>query len=387
MDSEPARETRPTPMRSLVFVVTEDWFFASHFLPMARAAIGMGLAVTVVTRVRAHRAIIEATGARVVPLEAERASLNPMAAGYAAGQLAGILKALNADIVHCIALRSILVGGTAAAMAGIPARVYALTGLGLVGARSDRIGRAARLGLKALIRGPLASGRTRFLFENPDDALALGLDPSEQSVTVIGGAGVDCAAFQPQPLPEMPPLKVAVVARMLWSKGIDVAVEATRLARARGAAVELALFGAPDPSNRRSIDAATLRDWSRDGVAWHGPTEDVAAVWAGQHVACLPSRGGEGLPRSLLEAGACGRALVTTDVPGCRSLVRDRIEGLLVPPGEAPALADALVRLSGDPALVASLGAAARTRIEAGGFTEAAVTDQVCAVWRDLLDA
>lgn len=387
MDSEPARETPPTPKRSLVFVVTEDWFFASHFLPMARAAIGMGLSVAVVTRVRAHRAAIEATGARVVPLEAERASLNPMAAGYAAGQLAGILKALNADIVHCIALRSILVGGTAAAMAGIPARVYALTGLGLVGARSDRVGRAARLGLKALIRGPLASARTRFLFENPDDALALGLDPSEQSVTVVGGAGVDCDAFQPRPLPAMPPLKVAVVARMLWSKGIDVAVEATRMARARGAPVDLALFGAPDPSNRRAIDAATLRDWSHDGVAWHGPTSDVAAVWASHHVACLPSRGGEGLPRSLLEAGACGRALVTTDVPGCRSLVRDGIEGLLVPPGDAPALADALVRLSGDPALVASLGAAARTRIEAGGFTEAAVTDQVCAVWRDLLDA
>jgi len=387
MDSEPARDTRPNPKRSLVFVVTEDWFFASHFLPMARAAIGMGLSVAVVTRVRAHRAVIEATGARVVPLEADRASLNPMAAGYAAGQLAGILKALNADIVHCIALRSILVGGTAAAMAGIPARVYALTGLGLVGARDDRIGRAARLGLKALIRGPLASGRTRFLFENPDDALALGLDPSEQAVTVLGGAGVDCGSFAPHPLPAMPPLKVAVVARMLWSKGIDVAVEATRLARSRGAPVELALFGAPDPSNRRSIDEATLRAWSRDGVAWHGLASDVSAVWAHHHVACLPSRGGEGLPRTLLEAGACGRALVTTNVPGCRSLVRDSIEGLLVPPGDVPMLAEALVRLSGDPALVARLGAAARVRIEAGGFTEAAVTDRVCAVWRDLLDA
>lgn len=278
-------------------------------------------------------------------------------------------------------------GGTAAAMAGIPARVYALTGLGLVGARADRIGRVARLGLKALIRGPLASARTRFLFENPDDALALGLDPSERSVTVIGGAGVALAAFAPQPMPPAPPLKVAVVARMLWSKGVDVAVEATRLARSRGAAVELALYGAPDPSNRRSIDAATLRDWSRDGVAWHGPTEDVAAIWAGHHVACLPSRGGEGLPRTLLEAGACGRALVTTDVPGCRSLVRDGIEGLLVPPGDAPALADALVRLCNDPVEVATFGAAARARIEAGGFTEAAVTDRVCAVWRDLLDA
>ncbi|WP_373323324.1 MULTISPECIES: glycosyltransferase family 4 protein [Methylobacterium] len=374
-------------MRRLVFVVTEDWFFASHFLPMARAAIGMGLSVAVVTRVRDHRAAIEATGAQVVALEAERASLNPMAAGYAAGQLAGILKALKADIVHCIALRGILVGGTAAAMAGIPARVYALTGLGLVGARTDRIGSAARLALRTLIRGPLASRGTRFLFENPDDARALGLDPLEQSVTVVGGAGVDPVRFAPSPLPTLPPLRVAVVARMLWSKGIDVAVEAARLARAQGAPVELALYGAPDPSNRRSIAEAALRDWSRDGVAWHGPTEDVSAVWAGHHVACLPSRGGEGLPRTLLEAAACGRALVASDVPGCRSLVRDGVEGLLVPPDDAPALSRALVRLSGDPALLAALGAAARTRIETGGFTEAAVTDGVRAVWRDLLDA
>lgn len=387
MSSESAPESLPVPMRRLVFVVTEDWFFASHFLPMARAAIGMGLEVAVVTRVRAHRAVIEATGARVVPLEAERASLNPMAAGYAAGQLAAILKALRADIVHCIALRGILVGGTAAAMAGIPARVYALTGLGLVGARHDRIGRAARLGLRTLIRGPLASRRTGFLFENPDDARALGLDPLEQSVTVIGGAGVDPADFVPAPLPAMPPLRVAVVARMLWSKGIDVAVEAVRLARAQGAAVELDLFGAPDPSNRRAIAEATLRDWSRDGVAWHGSTDDVSSVWASHHVACLPSRGGEGLPRTLLEAAACGRALVASDVPGCRSLVRDGVEGLLVRPDDAPALAQAFARLSGDARLVADLGAAARARIEAGGFTEAAVTDSVRAVWRDLLDA
>lgn len=387
MTSAPVPESLPVPMRRLIFVVTEDWFFASHFLPMARAAIGMGLTVTVVTRVRDHRAAIEATGARVVALEAERASLNPMAAGYAAGQLAAILKALKADIVHCIALRGILVGGTAAAMAGIPARVYALTGLGLVGARTDRVGRAARLALRALIRGPLASSRTRFLFENPDDARAFGLDPLDRTVTVIGGAGIDPDAFSPRPLPDMPPLRVAVVARMLWSKGIDIAVEAARLARAQGAQVELALYGAPDPSNRRAIDADTLRGWSRDGVAWHGATADVSAVWASHHVACLPSRGGEGLPRALLEAASCGRALVATDVPGCRSLVRDGVEGLLVPPEDAPALARAFVRLSAEPALVAAFGAAARARIETGGFTEAAVSDGVRAVWRELLEA
>lgn len=379
-------DSSPGVPRRLAFIATEDWFFASHFLPMARAAVSMGLDVTVIARVRAHGAIIAATGARVVPLEAERSSLNPMAAGYAAGQLAAILKALKPDIVHCIALRSILVGGTAAAMAGIPRRVFAVTGLGLIGARDDRVGKAARLTLRAMIRGPLASKRTRFLFENPDDALALGLDPSDRTVTVVGGAGIDPAAYSPGPMPPQPPLKVAVVARMLWSKGIDIAVEGVRLARSRGALVELSLYGAPDPGNRRAIPEATLRGWTGEGIAWHGATTDVEGVWAAHHVACLPSRGGEGLPRSLLEAASCGRACVTTNVPGCRALVRDGIEGLLVAPGDPEALAEALVRLADDPALVAEYGAAARRRIDTGGFSEAAVTDATCRLWQDLLD-
>ncbi|HJE22606.1 MAG TPA: glycosyltransferase family 4 protein [Methylorubrum populi] len=375
----------PLANKNLVFVATEDWFFASHFLPMARAALRVGLSVTVVTRVREHRAVIEADGIRVVPLEAERSSLNPMAAGYAAGQLAAILKALKADIVHCIALRGILVGGTAAAIAGIPARVFALTGLGLLGAREDMTGRLSRVALKGLIRGPLASRQTRFLFENPDDARALGLDPSDTAVTLVGGAGVDPESFSPRPLPPAPPLKVAIVARMLWSKGIDVAVEAVRRARAGGAAVELSLYGAPDPSNRRAIPEATLRDWSRDGIAWHGPTRDVAGIFAAHHVGALPSRGGEGLPRTLLEAASCGRAILTSDVPGCRDLVRDGIEGLLVPPGDVAALAAALTRLAADPALVARMGEAARARILEGGYTEAAVAATVAGLYAELL--
>jgi glycosyltransferase involved in cell wall biosynthesis len=338
-----------------------------------------------VGRGRAPRAAIEATGARVVAFEDERSSLNPMSAGYAAGQLAGILKALHADIVHCIALRAILVGGTAAVMAGVPARVYALTGLGLLGARKDRAGSLSRLALRHIIRGPLATARTRFVFENPDDARALGLDPADTAVTVVGGAGVDPAAFAPEPLPPMPPLRVAIVSRMLWSKGIDVAVEAVRLARSLGAPVELDLYGAPDPSNRRAIPEAALREWSRDGIAWHGPTDDVGRVWAGHHVACLPSRGGEGLPRTLLEAAACGRALLSSDVPGCRDLVRDGVEGRLVPPDDAPALAEALARLAADPARVAEMGSAARRRIESGGFTEEAVARSVGAIYAELL--
>ncbi len=205
-------------------------------------------------------------------------------------------------------------------------------------------------------------------------------------MTIVGGVGIDSSLYAPKPLPPQPPLRVALVARMLWSKGVDIAVEAVRLARRDGADVELSLYGAPDPGNRRAISEATLREWSGEEVVWHGATRDVASVWAAHHVACLPSRGGEGLPRSLLEAASCGRACLTTDVPGCRALVRDGTEGLLVPPDDARALAVALTKLAADPALVARMGEAARARIESGGFTEAAVTDATCRLWRDLLD-
>lgn len=384
--TSPDAGATPFAGRKLVFVVTEDWFFASHFLPMARAARELGLDVSVVTRVRAHREVIEATGARVIPLEAERRSLNPMAAGYAAGQLASVLRAEKADMVHCIALKGILVGGVAAAMAGIDRRVYALTGLGFLGARQDLVGRLSQRAVRLLIRG-LTTRKTRYLFENSDDPRGLGLDPSGPETTIVGGAGVDVEAFRPAPQPPPPPLRIAVVARMLWSKGVDLAVNAAIAARLAGADVELSLYGAPDPSNPKAIPEAILNAWNAEpGIAWHGPTADVAAVWRDHHVACLPSRGGEGLPRTLLEAAACGRAIVTTDVPGCRTLVRDQVEGLVVKPGDVPALTAAFVRLAAEPGLAIRMGEAARARV-LDGFTERHVMEAVKQLYRDSLAA
>src|SRR5215218_4618378 len=385
METAAAHDTAPGGPKRIAFVVTEDWFFASHFLPMAQAARELGLEVAVVTRVRDHRAAIEAAGVKVIGLEAERRSLNPMAAGYTAGRLAAILKAWRPDIVHCIALRAILIGGAAALMAGIPRRVYALTGLGFLGARQDLVGRGARTAARMLVRG-LETRQTRYLFENPDDAALIGLDRGDASrVTILGGAGVDAERLCPQPLPPQPPLKVAVVARMLWSKGADVAVEAAKRAREAGAAVELSLYGAPDPSNPKAVPQGTLQAWnSVSGVTWHGRTDDVAGVWRDHHVCCLPSRGGEGLPRTLLEGAACGRALVTTDVPGCRALVRDGIEGFIVPPENPAALADAFVKLAADPTHVARMGEAARQRIMTG-FTERHVMVAVKSLYRQAL--
>jgi glycosyltransferase involved in cell wall biosynthesis len=307
-----------------------------------------------------------------------------MTAGYAAGQLAAILKDEKADIVHCIALRSILVGGFAATLAGIDRRVYALTGSGFLGARTDRVASLAQRAVRLVVRG-LQTGKTRYLFENTDDPKLLGLDPMGANITIVGGAGIDPEALKPSPLPSQPPLKVALVARMLWSKGVDLAVEAVRAARAKGADIELSLYGAPDPSNPKAIPEETLEAWgSEPGIIWHGATRDVAAVWRDHHVACLPSRGGEGLPRTLLEAAACGRAIVTTDVPGCRTLVRDGVEGHVVPANDSAALAASFVSLAAAPERVKQMGEAARTRV-LDGFTERDVMESVKRLYAAML--
>jgi glycosyltransferase involved in cell wall biosynthesis len=359
-------------MPKLLFFHSEDWAFLRHFVPMARAAQAAGFEVAVAVRVRkdAHR--LEAMGCRVVPLEAERSSLGPLEILRNAARMARIVKAERPDVVHCINLRTVVLGGLAARLAGAPSLVLAPTGLGHLWIENGPAERVARPLARFLIGRVLRGPRTRYVFENSEDPHEFGLDPASTEVTVVGGSGVDPALILLTPEPPAPPVKMAIVGRMLIPKGIAETVEAVRRARAQGAPIELNLYGEPDPSNRRSFSADQLRRWAAEpGIAWHGPTDDVARVWRENHVAMLLSHR-EGLPKALVEAAAAGRPIVASDVTGCREVVRDGIEGLLVPRGDVDAAARALARLAGDAALRARLGAAAHARF-IDRFTERAV--------------
>ena len=386
--SKPLGGVEPPLNAKLLFVVTEDWFFCSHFLPMARTAVGMGLDVAVVTRVRGHREAIEATGARVIAWNARRGSRGLLAAAGAVRSLAAILRAERPDLVHLIALKPVLLGGMAARMTGIERRIYAVTGLGFLGSRQGIASNAARVGLAASFRALLDGPRAHWLFENEDDPrLLVPTLAGGPRVTIVGGAGVDLRALACGPMPAPTPLRVAVVARMLWQKGIDLAVEAVQIARAQGTEVELSLFGSPDEENPKSIPLARLQEWDAlPGVRWFGHTRDVSAVWASHHVCCLPSRGGEGLPRSILEGAACCRPVVTTDVAGCRSFVRNGVDGLVVKPEDPGHLAEAFLALAPDSARLTAMGLAARERV-GERYTEEAVAAAVAGVYRDLLAA
>jgi glycosyltransferase involved in cell wall biosynthesis len=376
----------PAAMPKILYLITEDWFFVSHFLPMVRAARDCGFDVAVATRVRADGERLEAEGLSVIPIESERGSTSLLAGLRDAVQLMKIVRRERADIVHCIALRPVVIGGVVTRLAGSGMLVLAPTGLGHLWIERGLAVRLARRIVSNVVGTWLRGPRTRYLFENRDDPREFGLDPDGDDVTIVGGAGVDPADFPPREPPVAPPVKVAVVSRMIRPKGIVEAVEAVRRARAAGTPVELHLFGDPDPANRRSIAQSIIAQWADEpGVTWHGRVNDVARVWREHHIAMLLSYR-EGLPRSLVEAAAVGRPMIATDVAGCREVVRDGEEGILVPLGDCDAAARALGRLAADPALRVRMGAAANARFRQR-FTAEAVRETVRNLYRTLVPA
>lgn len=374
--------------KTLLFLAAEDFFFVSHRMTLARAAREAGYRVVVATRVAAHGQAIEAEGFGLVPIRLRRGLRDPVSDMAAILDLVGIYRRERPDIVHHLSLKPVVFGSIAARLARVPVVVNALTGLGLLYSEAS--------GASVLLRGPVSAAlrvistgrRTWTLVQNADDLATLraaGIGTDERSV-LIRGSGVDIARFRPTP--ERPGVPVAaMVARLVGLKGVTDLVEAARILKARGTAIRIALVGSPDPDNPTAISRAEIERWVADGlVEWWGQRSDIPAVWAEAHIAVQPSRGGEGVPKSLLEAGACARPLVTTDVPGCRDLVTDGVNGLVVPPRSPAALAEALATLAGDAALRRRLGEAARMTVESE-HADTAVADATLALYRRALAA
>ena len=382
----PADQTARRP--KLLFLVTEDWYFCSHRLPVARAARDAGFEVAVATRVRAHGEQIRSEGFRLHSLSWRRRGDGLVGAGRALAEIVRLYRAERPDIIHHVALKPVLFGAVAARLAFPrgrgPVRVAAVTGLGS-GLKPPRF--AARLGQPALHGAlRLAARGGRIIVQNPEDGAALiglGVDPAR--IALIRGSGVDAAHFLPLPEPPGPGITVAFVGRMLRSKGVLAAAAAVRRLRAQGLAIDLVLAGPTDPDNRDSLDDAALRALAAEpGIEWLGQVEDVRLVWRRAAIAVFPSSYGEGVPKALLEAAACARPIVAADMPGCREVVRLGETGLLVPPHDIGVLADAIAALAGDPARRQLMGAAGRALI-GREFGEAVVAEQTLALYHAAL--
>lgn len=369
----------------LLYLVTEDWYFLSHRLPMARAARDMGCEVVVATRLGAGRAAIEAEGFRVVPLTLDRRGKNPLRELMAIFAIANLYRREKPDLVHHVALKPMLYGSIAASLAGVPKVINAFAGLGYVFIAESGLARLLRLVVVALFRFLMNRPGRYVVVQNGDDRATLkrlGLG-AEGRVALIRGSGVDTELLSPMPAPDGPPT-ATLVGRMLWDKGIGELVEAARRLKQGGVPGRIVLVGTPDPANPASIPEATLRQWVDEGlIEWWGHRADIRAVWAQSHIAVLPSYR-EGLPMALLEAAACGRPLVAADVPGCRELVRHQENGLLVPARTAQPLADSLKLLFENRGLRLALGARARATVE-GEYAAKAVGTAIEGLYRAAL--
>lgn len=368
--------TRP----KLLFVVTEDWYFVSHRLSLAVAAQAAGFDVVVATREGEHADAIRSTGIRLAPFNVSRRGGNPLREVTALWRL---YRREKPDLVHHVALKTVMFGALAAYLARVPAQVNAVAGLGWLFTSSSRTVRLVRPVLRWMLARLLNRPHCLTIVQNPENwSLLERSGVPAARLRLIRGAGVDLQAFHPVPSPPEP-VCIVLVSRMLWDKGVGEFVEAARCLTDAGVNARFILVGDPDPANPASVPESSLRDWSgNNGVEWWGRREDIPTVLQAAHIACLPSSYGEGLPKSLLEAAACGLPIVTTDAPGCREVVRDGVNGLRVPVRDTAALTAALDKLIGDAALRHHMGKQSRLLAKTEFGLESVIT-QTLAVYRE----
>lgn len=367
----------------IVYLVSEDWYFLSHRLPMALAAQQAGYRVHVATRVAKGAADIERLGFTLHPLAWQRGSTNPFDVLANIRQVRSLYRTLKPDLAHHVGLQASIVGSLAAA--GLPLAILnALTGLGFAFTSRNIKASVLRPAMSVLLRLLMKRDSARALVQNPDDRAALKrLGVPAEKIEIIPGSGVDTDALKPLPEPAGE-VSVAFVGRLLDDKGLRPLVAAHELMTRQGQQVRLLIAGDPDAANPASIPAVEVERWRHlPRVEVLGHVSDIKAVWARSHIAVLPSRR-EGLPKSLLEAAAYGRPMVATDVPGCREIARHDVNAFLVPVDDPGPLAGALTVLARDSALRRRLGSAGREIVETE-FSSARIGQEIVDLYDRLL--
>jgi glycosyltransferase involved in cell wall biosynthesis len=376
-------------MKFILFANT-DWYLYNFRLSTALELKARGHEVVMLSPPGEFGSRFAAHGLRWRTLPMDRASLNPLREAATLRALARILKDERPDLLHSFTVKCAVYGALASRVTRVPAVVNAVAGMGYV-FTSDRLkARALRPVVKLLMRMTLAAGNSRLVLQNPDDAEAFTRSRMvpERQIRVIRSSGVDTSRFFPPAEGRQDSrLRVLLAARLLWEKGIGEFVEASRALRREGRDIEFVLAGMPDSGNPRSVMRDEVQRWADEGlVTWLGHVEDMPALMRGVDVMALPSYYREGVPKSLVEGAASGLAIVTTDLPGCREVVREHgADGLHVEPRNAKSLAQCLAALDDDRALLLRLGVRAREQALAH-FDERSVIQQTVDVYDELLE-
>lgn len=333
--------------------------------------------------------LLNSLGLRWMSLPMERRSLNLLREVKLVLWLYRLLRKERVDLIHNFTIKCVVYGSLAARLARVSARVNAVAGMGYIFTNSSLKARLLRPVVRGLMRLTLAGEHARLILQNPDDVALFErarLVNSTQ-IRLIPGSGVDCRRFRPTVRKRVNKnFRVLLAARLLWDKGIAEYVAAARQLRVAERKIDFLLAGNPDPGNPASVPEADIKEWVQEGlIEWLGHVDDIQALFASVNAVVLPSYR-EGLPKALIEAAACALPLITTDVPGCREVVTDKVSGLLVPARDAEALADAIACLQDDRKFATQLGLAAREKA-LREFDERIVIERTITTYQELLFA
>lgn len=351
--------------RKLLFVANTDWFFLSHRLPIAIKALQSGYEVHIASGITDKLDELRHHGLVVHPLSMNRSSASIVNAGISLLQLWRVFISVRPDIVHLVTIKPVLLGGVVARLAGVPAVVAAVSGLGFIFMARGVKAAVRRVLVSALYRLALGHLNIKVIFQNPDDASSVAkmANLPDTKIVIIRGSGVNLNEYVHLPLPEGVPV-VVLAARLLADKGVREFAQAARMLKKRGCVARYVLVGTVDLENPSSLKQEELDAWADEGIVelW-GYCRNMAQVLSASHIVTLPSYR-EGLPKVLLEAAACGRVVVTTDVPGCREAIEPGVTGVLVPVRDVAALANAIEALVNDFSRCQSMGDAGRLLAE-----------------------
>ncbi len=372
--------------KKIVYLVNVDWFFISHRLPLARAARNAGAEVIVAAGDTGKGATLEKEGIRFVSLPFSRQGTS---AGHELKTFFSVFRFLRKtkpDLLHTVSIKPVLYGALLSRILGSWPVVNAISGLGFVFS-GDKKATILKKGISLFYKAALNNPRSITIFQNPSDKetmLNSGLI-KEKNATLIRGSGVDCSLFSPAPLPEKP--IIMLPSRMLWDKGVGEFVKAAEKVHPFFPDARFVLVGAADDENPKAIKEKEIQEWVRGKkyLEWWGAKEhsEMPEILTSASIVVLPSYH-EGLPKVLLEAAACGKAIIASDIPGCREIVQDGKNGLLVPARDAQNLAKAILSLLNEPAKIAAFGEAGR-EIVCREFEESKIISQSFALYRILL--
>ncbi len=373
-------------MPRLLLSANTDWYLYNYRLSLAEAARRQGFEVVLVSPPGKYVGELEARGFCWQRWNLQRQSVNPLVELASLWQIAMLYRRQQPDLVHHHTIKTVLYGSLAARLSGVRAVVNSITGRGYIYQTESHKAHALRRIVEPLYHLAFDYPRCAAIFENDDDRLYFlykGLVP-EKRTWLIPGVGVDPERFAPSPEPPGSPV-ILLAGRLLWDKGVGVMVEAARRLHKRTDA-RVVLVGEPDMGNPSAVDTAMLAQWQEEGVIeWWGWRADMPSVYNQCHVVALPTAYGEGVPTTLLEAAACGRPLVASDIPGCRVVVHEGVTGFLVPPNDPQALAEALERLALDAQLRSRMGNAAR-QLVLDQFTHERINAATLEVYRRILN-